>query len=142
MLQIKDDNDRKLIAAGAVLLLTSDGGIQGPTQKATANPFFDKRISAPESSVRFGVAHINWIKAAIEHGMTPMNALLSATSHTAKAYKRNDIGTLEVGKRADLLVLSADPLADPDNYAKLVDVYKDGARVNRDALPTKTILSQ
>jgi imidazolonepropionase-like amidohydrolase len=83
-----------------------------------------------------------WFKAAIERGMTPMNALLSATRNVARAYgKARDLGTLEVGKRADLVVLSADPLADPNNYGNIVDVYKDGIRVDRNTLPTKRLMS-
>jgi imidazolonepropionase-like amidohydrolase len=74
--------------------------------------------------------------------MTPMNALLAATRNIAQAYgKSKDLGTLEIGKRADLVVLSADPLANPDNYNAIVDVYKDGIRVDRSALPSKRILS-
>ena len=37
-----------------------------------------------------------------------------------------DIGTLEVGRRADLLVLDANPLTDISNVRKLRWVMKDG----------------
>ncbi len=45
--------------------------------------------------------------AVREMRMTPAEALLAATKGAAKALRRNDIGTLEVGKRADLTVLRA-----------------------------------
>lgn len=51
------------------------------------------------------------LRAAIE---TPMDALVSATRVNADILGISDeVGTIEVGKRADLVVWSADPLADP-----------------------------
>jgi imidazolonepropionase-like amidohydrolase len=83
-----------------------------------------------------------WIKAAIERGMKPMAALMSATRNVAVAYKKNDLGSLEAGKYADFLVLGKDPLANPENYDSLVDVYKEGVRVDRNALPTRRIMAK
>ncbi len=46
-------------------------------------------------------------------GMTPMEAIVAATRTNAEAYGRlGDLGTLEPGKRADLLMVSGDPLED------------------------------
>ncbi len=63
-------------------------------------------------------------------GMTPMEAIVAATRTNAEAYgKLDELGTLEVGKRADLLVVDGDPstdisvLHDPDNINL---VMKDG----------------
>jgi imidazolonepropionase-like amidohydrolase len=39
------------------------------------------------------------------------------------------VGTVEVGKDADLLVLAADPLADADNLTRVAAVFRRGARV-------------
>jgi len=65
-----------------------------------------------------------------------MDALLAATRNIAEAYgKADELGTLEAGKRADLLILDADPLADPRNYRRIVEVLKDGSRIDRAALP-------
>jgi len=143
LIKVKDLNDRKLIGAGANLLLASDGGLFGPREKAESSPLVGPRLAgAPDIPNQLGDAHILWIKAAIERGMTPMNALLSGTRNVARGYGRaTDLGTLEVGKRADLVVLDADPFADPNNYRGIVDVYKDGIRVDRSALPTARIMS-
>jgi imidazolonepropionase-like amidohydrolase len=46
-------------------------------------------------------------------GMKPMDAILTATRNAAKALKReNDLGTLDVGKIADIVAVDGDPLAD------------------------------
>jgi imidazolonepropionase-like amidohydrolase len=71
-----------------------------------------------------------------------MNALLSATRNIAEAYgQATDLGTLEPGKRADLLILDADPLADVRNYRRIEAVLKDGIVIDRDALPTRRIIT-
>ena len=63
-------------------------------------------------------------------GMSPMQALVAATRTTAEAYGRADeLGTIEPGKRADLLLLRADVLDDIENLydaANIELVMKDG----------------
>ena len=41
----------------------------------------------------------------------------------------------------DLVILDANPLENPDHYKRVVDVYKDGVRVDRSALPTRHIMT-
>ncbi len=140
IIKAKDENDRHLIAAGAVILLSTDAGLMGPN--AAKNPLLGATLGAKDLPTHLGDAHLLWLKAANERGMKPMDALLAATRNIAKAYgKAKDLGTLEIGKLADLVVLGADPLADPANYRQIIDVYKGGARVDRDALPSKRIMT-
>ena len=47
-----------------------------------------------------------------EGGLTPMEALVTATKNAAKACNLPDVGTLEEGKIADILVVDGDPLND------------------------------
>ena len=45
-------------------------------------------------------------------GMSPMQALVAATSRAAECVQCSDVGTLEPGKAADILIVDGDPLAD------------------------------
>lgn len=60
-------------------------------------------------------------------GMSPLEALKAGTIVPARSLgMAKDIGSLEVGKLADLVVLSADPLADIRNSEKVVQVMQGG----------------
>lgn len=49
----------------------------------------------------------------VNAGLTPMQAIVASTSNAARALGlESEIGTIEVGKRADLLILDGDPLQD------------------------------
>lgn len=63
-------------------------------------------------------------------GFTPMEAIQAATSIAARALKRQDrIGTIEVGKAADLLLFDGDPLSEIESLqdmSRIALVVKDG----------------
>jgi imidazolonepropionase-like amidohydrolase len=60
-------------------------------------------------------------------GLTPYEALQTGTINAARALHEHDtIGTVDVGKRADLLLLQGNPLADVANVRKLVGVTLRG----------------
>ena len=60
-------------------------------------------------------------------GATPWETLLAATRHAADLCGAlADLGTVEVGKLADLIVVREDPLEDIHNLRSLQLVVKDG----------------
>ncbi len=68
-----------------------------------------------------------WVKA----GATPWQALLAATRHAAELCGvGQDLGTIEPGKLADLIVVAADPLDDITNLRRLLLVLKEGRIVS------------
>ncbi|HYZ47548.1 MAG TPA: amidohydrolase family protein, partial [Sphingomonas sp.] len=63
----------------------------------------------------------------VKHGMTPMGAIQAATVNAADLLGLADqIGTLEPGKRADLIAVAGDPLRDVTVLKSVSFVMKDG----------------
>jgi imidazolonepropionase-like amidohydrolase len=83
-----------------------------------------------------GSGTIRAIEGFVELGMTPMQAIVSATQNgAAAALRQRDLGTIEKGKSADLVLLDADPLADIHNIEKISAVIAQGRRVDLPTLP-------
>jgi imidazolonepropionase-like amidohydrolase len=61
----------------------------------------------------------------VEAGLTPYEALCAGTINAA-AYLGDDFGTVQAGKRADLVLVEANPLADVKNAARRVGVMVRG----------------
>ena len=66
----------------------------------------------------------------VKAGLTPMQALVAATGGAARVMRLDaQLGTLQPGRWADLLVLSANPLADIRNTRQIDSVWIAGRRV-------------
>ncbi len=75
------------------------------------------------------------LELMVEAGMSPMDALLAATRMPARMLGQEEVfGTLTPGRRADLLVLGADPLIDIRNTRTLEVVIQNGRVLDRDSL--------
>ena len=106
----------KLAKAGAKIALGSDTGIQD-------HPF--------------GITDHRELELLVEAGMTPMQVLVAATSTSAAYLKLADEGALAAGKRANFMVLDANPLDDITNTRRIAAVYVNGREVDRRALPIR-----
>ena len=103
---------RALVAAGVPVIAGTDAGI--------VDTNFVDLARTLETMVGLG-------------GMTPAAVLQAATATAAQALALDDrVGTLEVGKRADCIVLDADPLADIRALRQVRAVIRDGVQVARD----------
>ncbi len=69
----------------------------------------------------------------VEVGMPPIEAILSATKHTADLLNISDtLGTISVGKLADIIAVKGDPIADIRLLEHIEFVMKDGVVVKHD----------
>ncbi len=62
----------------------------------------------------------------VNYGMTPMKAIQSATVVAAELLEAKDLGTIEVGKFADIVAVSGDPLQDISELQRVKFVMKAG----------------
>ena len=88
----------------------------------------------------YGELHANEMEIMVKYGgYTPMEAIVANTKENAFAVGlEGDLGTIEAGKLADILILDKDPLADVSVLQKgshLSCVIKDGKKVNLTSNP-------
>ena len=86
----------------------------------------------------YGTLHANEAEVLVKYGgYTPMEAIVANTRENAYAMGlEGELGTIETGKLADLLILDADPLADIRVLQRgkhLDTIIKDGRRVSLNA---------
>jgi imidazolonepropionase-like amidohydrolase len=63
----------------------------------------------------------------VEYGCEPFQALKAATFVAAQALgMEQDLGSLEIGKKADILILTKDPTTNVSNVRELRSVIKGG----------------
>jgi imidazolonepropionase-like amidohydrolase len=68
----------------------------------------------------------------LEAGLSPMDVIVAGTRNAAKVCSREaELGTVEKGKIADLLVVAKNPLEDVAALLDVVQVYKAGQRVKQ-----------
>jgi imidazolonepropionase-like amidohydrolase len=138
-----DLNIRNFIASNARLMLGTDAWIMAPG--TASDPLFKTHWAASglDNLAELGEGHFHWLTAMEEKGYPPMQMLRAATRNIAVAYgKDKDLGTLEPGKVADVILLDADPLRSAANYRAIHMILKAGSVVDRAALPLNPILTK
>jgi hypothetical protein len=101
---------RRFVRAGGKVLAGTDAGAAGTVP---------------------GLSLSQELELLVDAGLTPMQALLSATNAPHQLMKTDyRLGTVAIGKQADLVVLDADPTADIRNLRKVSTVVKNGAVID------------
>jgi len=103
----------KLAKAGAKIVLGADTGLRDHI---------------------FGWAEQKELEFMAEAGMSPLQVIVASTSRAAQFMGLNDRGVLAPGKRADFLVLDANPLQDIRNTRSIAKLYVLGKEVDRSAI--------
>ena len=99
------------------------------------------------SLVPFGQWHARELEIFVTHlGMSPLEAIRAGTlaASTTLPRWREKIGSIERGKRADLLVVDGDPSVDItvlQQPSKIEMVFKDGRVVDRTPVPERRVHS-
>lgn len=74
-------------------------------------------------------AHME-LELLVKSGLSPLEAIITGTRNAAEVIGRaDDLGTIEPGKLADLVVMAGDPLADISASRDIQLVVKDGTIV-------------
>ena len=110
-------NFPKYLEAGARIVLSTDAGV---SQKYS-----------------YGFAEHHEMGMYADLGMRPAQIIPIATSRPAELLWLKDTGSLARGKRADFIVLNANPLENIRNLREIDSVYLAGAKLDRDALRDK-----
>jgi enamidase len=107
--------ERMFVAAGGTLLAGTD-----PTGVGGALP---------------GFAAQRQIQLLVEAGLSFEQAVRVGTLNGARFLRRErDVGSIEVGKRADLILIEGDAVADPAALDRITTVFKAGIGYDRQAL--------
>jgi len=117
---------------------------------ATRRRFVDKELEVVKAMHRAGIPFLagtdtppgvyifpgfslhEELQRFVAAGFTPLEALQTATLNPAKFLgKENELGTIEKGKLADLVLLDANPLDDIRNTQKIAGVVANGRFLSR-----------
>ena len=76
-----------------------------------------------------GWAEHHELELMVRSGLTPMQAIVAGTQGSAAVTGASDLGTLEAGKRADFLVLAADPLHNISSTRQMLSIWHGGKEI-------------
>jgi imidazolonepropionase-like amidohydrolase len=81
-----------------------------------------------------GISLHTELELLVRLGLSPREALAAATNNYAIQFGWNELGQIAPGRRADILVVDADPTENIWNARRITGLIVDGNVMDRDAL--------
>jgi imidazolonepropionase-like amidohydrolase len=119
--EVLESGLRTYVDAGVRILLSADSGV--------LHQFI-------------GFAEHRELQSMVDAGMPALAAITASTLLPAQMLGLDDRGSLEVGKRADLLILDADPLEEIANTRRIHSVIIGGIELDRPAMSARFLSAQ
>ena len=123
-----EENLRKREAQDAMRMWNINGTIY------SAYPHYLAASGAPVGGSMPGISLHTELELLVRLGLSPREALASATNNYAQQFGWNELGLIAPGRRADILVIDGDPTVNVWNARRITTLIFDGNVVDRDAL--------
>ena len=102
----------------------------------SANPHYLAASGASATGTMAGISMHTELELLVRLGLSAREALAAATNNYAIQFGWNELGQIAPGRRADILVVDADPTANIWNARRISGIVMDGNVVDREALLT------
>jgi hypothetical protein len=100
----------------------------------SAYPHYLAASGASVSGAMAGISMHTELELLVRMGLSPREALAAATNNYALQFGWNELGLIAPGRRADILVLDADPTQNIWNARRISNIVMDGNVLDRDRL--------
>jgi hypothetical protein len=100
----------------------------------SAFPHYLAASGADSQGAMPGISLHTELELFVRLGLSPREALAAATNNYALQFGWNELGLIAPGRRADILVVDADPTANIWNARRISMILFDGEPVDREAL--------
>jgi imidazolonepropionase-like amidohydrolase len=142
--ELTDDIISEMKARGTFLVPTTNSmnsaSLKDPNQPPKAAEIVRQAIKSHKRAIKAGLKigygtdaglyphgkNADGFADLVEYGMTPAEALRTATSNAAELLGVSDRGSIEVGKLADIIAVSGNPLKEINLLKSVNFVMKDG----------------
>ena len=84
-----------------------------------------------------GISMHTELEMLVRLGLSPREAIAAATNNYAEQFHWTELGQITAGRRADILILDADPTTNIWNARRINTLLLDGNQIDRDSLLKK-----
>jgi len=92
---------------------------------------------APNPGTTYGASLHGELELLVKAGLTPLEALMAATSRPAAKFDLSDRGRIKPGLKADLVLVKGDPTSDIKATRNITAVWRDGVKLDREEYQTQ-----